>query len=36
LAAEMTERNTELGRRHYSYRVLENRLLVLLHQIPGI
>jgi glycosyltransferase involved in cell wall biosynthesis len=36
LAAEMAERNYELGRRHYSYRVLENRLLVLLHQILGI
>ena len=32
----MTERNYELGRRHYSYRVLENRLLVLLHQILRI
>jgi len=36
LVAEMTERNTELGRCHYSYRVLENRLLVLLHRILGI
>jgi glycosyltransferase involved in cell wall biosynthesis len=36
LAAEMTERNYELGRRYYSYRVLEDRLGVLLNQILGI
>jgi glycosyltransferase involved in cell wall biosynthesis len=33
LAAEMTEHNYELGRRHYSYRVLENHLIVLLNRL---
>jgi len=36
LAAEMTEHNYELGRRYYSYRVLERSLLVLLNQVLGI
>jgi len=36
LAAEMTEHNYELGRRYYSYRVLEKSLVVLLNQIFGI
>lgn len=36
LVAEMTEHNYELGRRYYSYRVLENHLAVLMHQIMGI
>jgi glycosyltransferase involved in cell wall biosynthesis len=36
LAAEMTEHNYELGRRYYSYRVLENHLVVLMNRIFGI
>jgi glycosyltransferase involved in cell wall biosynthesis len=36
LAAEMTQHNYELGRRYYSYRVLERSLAVLLSQILGI
>jgi glycosyltransferase involved in cell wall biosynthesis len=35
LAAEMTEHNYELGRRYYSYRVLERRLAALIEQILG-
>jgi glycosyltransferase involved in cell wall biosynthesis len=35
-AAEMTQHNYELGRRYYSYRVLERSLVVLLSQILGI
>ncbi|MBM3858216.1 MAG: glycosyltransferase family 4 protein [Verrucomicrobia bacterium] len=34
-AAEMTERNFELGRRHYSYSVLERRLQALLTECFG-
>nr|NIO71879.1 glycosyltransferase family 1 protein [Anaerolineae bacterium] len=33
LAAEMTEHNYELGRRYYSYRVLENCLVVLMNSL---
>jgi glycosyltransferase involved in cell wall biosynthesis len=33
LAAEMTEHNYELGRRYYSYRVLENCLVVLMNRL---
>ena len=36
LAAEMTDHNFELGRRYYSYRVLEKSLVVLLNRILGI
>jgi len=36
LAAEMTGHNYELGRRYYSYRVLESQLVVLLNQILGL
>jgi glycosyltransferase involved in cell wall biosynthesis len=36
LAAEMTGRNYELGRRYYSYRVLEDHLVMLMNQILGI
>jgi glycosyltransferase involved in cell wall biosynthesis len=36
LAAEMTRHNYELGRRYYSYRVLEKSLVVLLNQILGL
>jgi glycosyltransferase involved in cell wall biosynthesis len=36
LAAEMTQHNYELGRRYYSYRILEKSLVVLLNQILGI
>jgi glycosyltransferase involved in cell wall biosynthesis len=36
LAAETTEHNYELGRRYYSYRVLESYLAMLMSQIPGI
>jgi glycosyltransferase involved in cell wall biosynthesis len=36
LAAEMTEHNYELGRRYYSYRVLENLLIVLMNRCLGI
>jgi glycosyltransferase involved in cell wall biosynthesis len=36
LVTEMVEHNYELGRRHYSYRVLENRLVVLVNQCMGI
>ena len=36
LAAEMTGHNFELGRRYYSYRVLEKSLAVLLNRILGI
>jgi len=36
VAAQMTEHNYELGRRYYSYRVLENSLIVLLNRILGI
>ncbi|RLC61019.1 MAG: glycosyltransferase family 1 protein, partial [Chloroflexi bacterium] len=35
LAEEMSEHNYELGRRYYSYRVLENRLAGLLDRISG-
>jgi glycosyltransferase involved in cell wall biosynthesis len=33
LAAEMAEHNYELGRRYYSYRVLENHLVVLMNRL---
>jgi glycosyltransferase involved in cell wall biosynthesis len=33
LAIEMTEHNYELGRRYYSYRVLENLLVVLMNRL---
>jgi glycosyltransferase involved in cell wall biosynthesis len=33
LAAEMADHNYELGRRHYSYRVLENYLVVLMNRL---
>ncbi len=33
LAAEMADHNYELGRRHYSYRVLENYLVVLMNHL---
>ncbi len=36
LAQEMVEHNYELGRRHYSYRVLENHLVNLLRECLGI
>ncbi len=36
LAEEMSEHNYELGRRYYSYRVLENRLAGLLDLIVGV
>jgi glycosyltransferase involved in cell wall biosynthesis len=36
LAAEMTRHNYELGRRYYSYRVLEKSLVVLLNQMLGL
>lgn len=36
LVAEMTGHNYELGRCYYYYRVLENHLAVLMHQIMGI
>lgn len=36
LANEMTEHNFELGRRYYSYRILEARLRVLIHQCLGM
>lgn len=36
LAEEMSEHNYELGRRYYSYRVLENRLAGLLDRIVGV
>jgi glycosyltransferase involved in cell wall biosynthesis len=35
LAAEMVNHNYELGARHYSYRILERRLAVLLDQLLG-
>ncbi len=35
LAREMAEHNYELGRRYYSYEVLEGRLAMLLHQVIG-
>ncbi len=35
LAAEMTEHNYELGRRYYSYRTLEKRLVAILDQCLG-
>ena len=35
LAAEMTEVNYELGRRYYSYRVLEDRLVMLINRALG-
>ena len=35
LAAEMTEKNYELGRRHYSYTILERRLQTLLAECFG-
>lgn len=36
LATEMTGHNYELGRRYYSYRMLENHLVMLMNQILGI
>jgi hypothetical protein len=36
LAAEMADHNYELGRRYYSYSVLENSLRVLLNQALGV
>jgi len=36
LATEMTEHNYELGRRYYSFRVLENLLIVLMNRFLGI
>jgi len=33
MAAEMTQHNYELGRRYYSYRVLENHLVVLMNRL---
>ena len=36
LASEMAEHNYELGRRYYSYRVLENLLIVLMNRCLGI
>jgi glycosyltransferase involved in cell wall biosynthesis len=36
LATEMTEHNYELGRRYYSFRVLENLLIVLMNRCLGI
>ena len=35
LAAEMAEHNYELGRRHYSYRALEKRLVALISECLG-
>jgi glycosyltransferase involved in cell wall biosynthesis len=35
LAAEMTKHNYELGRRHYSYRTLEKRLVALISECLG-
>jgi glycosyltransferase involved in cell wall biosynthesis len=35
LAAEMADRNYELGRRHYSYRTLEKRLVALISEYLG-
>lgn len=35
LAAEMVEHNYELGRRHYSYRALEKRLVALISECLG-
>jgi glycosyltransferase involved in cell wall biosynthesis len=36
LAEEMAEHNYEIGRRHYSFRILENHLAVLVHQCLGM
>ncbi len=36
LASEMVDHNYELGRRHYSYRTLENRLVALINECPRI
>ena len=36
LAGEMTEHNYELGRRYYSWSVLENRLIALLNECLGL
>jgi hypothetical protein len=35
LAAEMADHNYELGRRHYSYRTLEKRLVALISECLG-